>query len=191
MKEHNIWRKTPLRAGLSDFAVLTALLFFAPNAQAQSGSASGMFGVEEVIIQYTRLGNAKTAEACGLSREKFADILKNTLQDNGVPAIPVDEAKPALAGVTRIDLVPSVFSYNGQGLDCISWVSLSVESRNRVHIPPIDIPRSVIITYWREGALISSDQITHQRVVGDALQKQAKLFADQYKLDQPPALPSQ
>jgi hypothetical protein len=64
-------------------------------------------------------------------------------------------------------------------------------SGRRVHIPPVDIPRSVTVTYWRDGALVSSGQVTHQQVVGGELEKQAKLFADQYKLDQPPPLPSQ
>jgi len=48
----------------------------------------------------------------------------------------------------------------------------------------------VTITYWRDDALVSSGQVTHQQIISDALQKQAKLFADQYKLDQPPPLPN-
>lgn len=173
-------------------AALAALLFFSslPAAAQTQGVAPAMFNVKEVVVQYAHFGNPQTAEGCGLSREDLAALLNKELTLNGVPAIAVTEAKPAILGTARIEMVPDIFSFNSQGLDCTSWVSLAAESRNSVHIPPVDVSRNVMITYWREGVLLASSQATHQRVVGEALQKLARKFAQQYKLDQPAEVPA-
>jgi hypothetical protein len=173
------------------FFIFLCFMLMPALAQAQGSSAPAMFAVKEVVVQFAHFGNAKTADDCGLSQEELAFILNKTLKENGVPAISVAEAKPPMIGAARIELAPDIFSFNSQGLDCTSWVSLSAESRNSVHIPPVDISRNVTITYWHEGTLLSSSQTTHERTVADALQKLVRHFAQQYKLDQPPPLPEQ
>jgi len=170
---------------------LTAFLFMLMPACvfAQGGSAPAMFDVREVVIQFTSFGDPETANSCGLSREELASMLNKTLQDNGVPAIPVTEANPPVIGTARIELLPEIFSFNSQGLDCTSWVSLTAQSRNSLHIPPVNISRNVTVTYWRQGLLLSSSQATHEHIVSDALQKLTLQFARQYRLDQPAVAP--
>ncbi len=171
-----------------------AVVFFlaAPSlAHAQGGSAPAMFNVKEVVVQYAHFGDPETADTCGLSREELAAALVKTLKDDNVPAMPAAEANPPMIGNARIELVSDIFSFNSQGLDCTSWVSLTAQSRNSVHIPPVDISRNVTITYWHEGALLSSSQATHQHIISDTLQKLARHFAQQYKLDQPTIVPKQ
>lgn len=170
-------------------AVCAFLVLIASPAIAQNGTAPGMFNVKDVIVQFARFGDPETADSCGLSREDLAAALNKTLKDKGVPATPVTEAEPPVLGAARIELVPEVFSFNSQGLDCTSWLSLTAQSQNSVHIPPVDISRNVMITYWHEGVLLSSSQATHERIIGEALQRLGQKFAQQYKLDQPPALP--
>jgi hypothetical protein len=168
------------------------LLLLTPSyARAQGGSAPAMFDVKEVIVQYAHFGDPETADTCGLAREELAAALTKTLKDNGVPAIAVSEANPPILGTARIDLEPEIFSFNSQGLDCTSWVSLTAQSQNSAHIPPVDISRNVTITYWHQGVLLSSSQATHEHIVSDALQRLARQFAQQYKLDQPAVMPKQ
>lgn len=173
------------------FSKCLMLLALMPAVAYAQGAAPPMFGVEEVVIQIPHFGNDKTADECGLDSATLSDIIEDTLKDNNVPAVSVAEAKPSVLGVARINLLPDVFSFNSQGLDCTSWVSLSAESRNSVRIPPVDTSRNVTISYWREGTLLASSQTTHERTVGEALRKLGRHFAEQYKLDQPPPLPKQ
>jgi hypothetical protein len=170
---------------------LALLLAAIPSFACAQGAAPAMFGVEEVIVQIPHFGNDKTADECGLDPSELSDILEQTLQQNNVPAVSVAEAKPSVIGIARINLLPDVFSFNSQGLDCTSWVSLAAESRNSVRIPPVDTSRNVTISYWREGIMLASSQTTHERTVGEALRKLARQFATQYKLDQPPPVPKQ
>jgi hypothetical protein len=167
------------------------LLALTPSAVMAQGAAPAMFGVEEAVIQVPHFGNDKTADECGLDPGPLLDIIEKTLQDKNVPAVSVAEAKPSVIGVARINLVPDIFSFNSQGLDCTSWITLTAESRNSVRIPPVDTSRNVTITYWREGMMLGSNQTTHQGVIGEAFRKLALDFAKRYKLDQPPPLPKQ
>jgi hypothetical protein len=160
------------------------------TAQAQT-SAPALFDVQEIIVQYTHFGDPKTADACGLVREDLAKIIGKIMQDNGVPAFSVVEAKPPEIDVARIDLVPEIYTFSGNGLDCTSWVSLTAKSEGNVHVPPVDAPRNVTVIYWRQGLMLSSSQALHARVVGEAMQKLAGQFAQKYRLDQPPPLPAQ
>jgi hypothetical protein len=175
--------------GNKTFSAAFLLALIPACAAAQVSSAPAMFNVREVIVQFAHFGDPETAGTCGLSREELAAQLNKTLQDNGVPAIPVTDANPPQLGVARIELAPDIFSFNSQGLDCTSWVSLVAQSQNTVHIPPVDISRNVTVTYWHGGVLLSSSQATHEHIVGEALQKLARQFAQQYKLDQPASIP--
>ena len=138
-----------------------------------------------------RFGDAQIAATCDLSREGIAAALEKTLSDAGVPAIPVDQAKPPAFDVARIDLVPEVFSFNDGGLDCTSWVDLSAESHENLHIAPVGAPRAVTVDYWRQGLLLESGETQHEQAVEGAFQKLATRFAESYRRAQPPKLPGQ
>jgi hypothetical protein len=167
------------------------LLALIPATALAQGAAPAMFGVEDIVIQIPHFGDDKTADSCGLDPSELADTIEETLKDHNVPVSSVTEAKPSAIGVARVNLLPDIFTFNSQGLDCTSWVSLAAESRNSVRIPPVDTSRSVTISYWREGTMLASSQSTHERAVVEAFRKLARQFAEQYKLDQPPSLPKQ
>ncbi len=170
---------------------ISLLLVLTPSFAQAQGAAPAMFGVEEVVVQVPHFGNDRSADQCGLDTGPLSDVIEKALQDKTVPAVSVTEAKPSVIGVARVNLVSDIFSFNSQGLDCTSWISLTAESRNSVRIPPVDTSRNVTITYWREGIMLASNQTTHERVVEEAFRKLAANFARQFKLDQPPPLPKQ
>ena len=167
---------------------LIALLALVPLHAHAQGAAPAMFGVEDIIIQFPHFGNDKTADACGLDAQTISDAIEQTLQERKVPVMAVATAKPSMVGVARINLLSDVFSFNNQGLDCTSWISLTAESHNSVRIPPVDTIRNVTVTYWREGTMLSSSQSTHAHLVIDTARKLASHFAQQYKVDQPPSV---
>jgi len=169
-------------------AALAALLLTPGFAHAQ-GSAPAMFGVKEVLIQYARFSNPKTADACSLSREDLARAIDKVLTENNIPALTATDAKPPMMGAARIELIPELSTINNGSLDCTSWVSLTAETRNNLRIPPVDTPRSVTVTYWHQGAIIASEHSGHEGLAEDILKKMALQFAQQYRLDQPPEVP--
>jgi hypothetical protein len=171
--------------------LLLGACLWAPSLAEAQGSAPALFNVGEIIVQYTHFGDPQAADACGLVREDLANIINKSLIEDGVPAFPVTDAKPAQIGVARIDLVPEIYSFSSNGLDCVSWISLTAKNTATVEVPPVDAPRSVTVIYWQQGLMLSSSQSLHARVVGEAMQKLVKKFAQKYKLDQPPPLPEQ
>lgn len=170
--------------------LLMSLLFVSAVEPLYAQSAGpAMLDVKEVLIQSPRFGDTKAADQCGLTREELTGLLEKTLKDNDVPAFSVAEAKPPMLDRARIELMPEIATLNSGGLDCTSWVSLTAQGRASVVIPPVAVARTVTVTYWHDGILLDSDQTTHQRLVGEALEKLARAFAQQYRLDQPPDLP--
>jgi hypothetical protein len=164
------------------------LNFFLPGiAHADSAAAPAMFDVEEVIVMPPHFGNDKVAQTCSLTADELGTALTKALRNAGVPAIAMLEAKPPVQGRARISLVTDVFSLNSEGLDCTSWISLTAETRNSVHVPPVDLARNVAVVYWHEGTMLASGQTTHERLITEAMLKMATHFADQYKMDQPVA----
>ena len=178
----NLMRRIASLIGLGVLLTLPAV--------AQQGGTAAMAQVKEVLLQFANFGNTKASGECGLSRESLSDELQRTLKLGSVPFIPINEAKPAMMGVARIDLLPEVITVYNEGLGCTSWVSLAAQSKASVRIPPVELPRSVTISYWRGGQMISSNQTSHPRLVIEAIQKLAKQFSEQYRLDQPPPLPN-
>lgn len=161
-----------------------------PSITHAQGAAPGMTGVQEVLVQYTHFTNSKAADICGLEREAIAKTLGNVLAENAVPALTVTNAKPPMMGVARIDLVPEISTVATQSLDCLSWVSLTAQTQSNVRLPPVDVLRNVKVVYWQQGILITSSQATHADQVSEYLKKMALQFAQQYRIDQPPALPA-
>jgi hypothetical protein len=172
---------------LSPFVLLAFLLL--PTAVHAQGAAPGMSDVQEVVVQYVHFTTPKAADICGLERETLTNTINKTLTDNAVPAFSVANAKPPMMGVARIELVPEISTISNQSLDCTSWVSLTAQTQSNVRIPPVEVLRNVKIVYWQQGILVPSSQSTHVDQVNDFLTKMAQQFAQQYRMDQPPALP--
>lgn len=170
--------------------VFSFLLTFLPTQVFAQGAAPGMSGVQEVMVQYTHFTVPKTSDMCGLEREAIANAINKTLTENAVPAFPSALAKPPMMGVARIELAPEIATIASQSLDCTSWVSLSAQTQSNTRVPPIDILRNVKIVYWQQGALITSSQSTHADQVIELLTKLSTQFAKQYRMDQPPLLPT-
>lgn len=152
------------------------------------GSAPAMLNVKEIILQPLRTGDAEIANSCGVSRKDVGATIIENLSKEKVPVIPISEARPPIVGVARIDLIPEVVTLNTQGGDCTSWLSMVAQTQNTLVIPPVEVPRNVIITYWRSGMIVSSTQTGHGEALNKAVQKLTKLFSKQYKIDQPPDL---
>ena len=175
------------RHGFS-FVLLPLCLALAPMQARAQGSAPELFGVREVVVDYARFVDPKAADSCNLSREKIASVLAKSLEGTTVPAIAALDAKPPVIGVARIQLVPQIASHMGENFDCVSWISLSAESRAAAVIAPITTLRSFTAVYWHQQVKAASGASTHPQLVGEILQKMATQFAQQYRLDQPPAL---
>jgi hypothetical protein len=173
-------------------AIAVSLACFAvvsPSIAYADGAAPDMMGVREVVIDYARFADPKAAESCGLSREQIANVLAKAFVGTNVPFVPVNEAKPPVLGVARIELIPEITSHTNETLDCVSYLSLSAENRVNAVIPPVATLRSVTVVYWRQRTMAASNQSTHVNLVNTVLEKMAAQFAQQYRLDQPPELP--
>ena len=170
----------------------TALAFLGfwlmPVAAHAQGSAPEMFGVNEVVVDYVRFDDPSASDSCSLSRDDVAAVLAKALAGSGVPAVPVADAKPVVAGMARIELIPEISTYMDENLGCVSWISLSAESRSKVIIPPVNALRSETIVYWRQHTKVASGQSAHAQTVDNVLQKMASQFVQQYRLDQPPQI---
>jgi len=171
-------------------ATAFALFALVPDHAQAGGSATApaMYNVEEVVVQPIHFGDPKIAKTCSLSQDEIGAVVLKTLRDNGVPANSSLEAKPPVQGLARINLVTDIFSLNSQGLDCTSWISLTAETHNSVHVPPVDLARNVAVVYWHEGSMLASGQVIHDRLVDETITKLARHLADQYKADQPAAV---
>jgi hypothetical protein len=173
------------------FFLLSSLVYssLAPISAHAQGAAPEMFGVSEVIIEYARFDDPKTANGCGLSREEIASALVESFAGTTVPTVAAVEARPPVMGIARIQLIPEISTYMNENFDCISWVSLSAESHANTVIPPINTLRSITAIYWRQHAKVASGQSNHSQQVKALLKKLADQFAQQYRLDQPPVIP--
>lgn len=164
-------------------------LSFAPATARAEGSIPALADVAAIQVQPGRMGNKAASDTCGLSSgEVSAEILK-ALKELQLPATSIMETPSDTQGRLKIELYPDVVTINSQNVDCITWLSLSAQSRSTLVVPPSRLPRNVTISYWRGGMMISSTQISHQRMVKEGLDKLAGQLAKQYRLDQPPALP--
>ena len=167
--------------------LLLSSCLFSLQAHAQ-GAAPEMFGVREIVINFAHFDDAEASDACGLSRDQVAGVLTKALAGTGVPVISIVDAKPMATGVARINLIPEISTHSDENLGCVSWVSLSAESHARLSIPPVNTLRGVTVLYWRQHTVVSSGQSIHEQRIDEVLQKMAGMFAQQYKLDQPPEI---
>lgn len=176
------------KGGLALLVVLSFCL--APLAAQAEGSAPALLGIQEILVKQPKLGDDASSDICGLSANDMSDLILKKLKEDGAPAYSALEAPAIQTGTTsRIDLSPEVVTLERQGFDCTSWISLTAQSRETLTIVPVRVPRSVYVTYWRGGLIVSSTQTSHRRAVNDALGKLAVQFSRQYRNDQPPPLP--
>jgi len=161
---------------------------FFPGISYAQGFAPELYGVGEVVLEYPRFEDTEAAGSCHLSRDDVNAALNASFVGSSVPVTPVARAKPLVMGVARIHLIPELSSHSDENLGCVSWISLSAESRTDVIIPPVSAPRSVTIVYWRLHGKAFSNQSVHPQKVAEVLRQMAQRFAQQYKIDQPASL---
>lgn len=169
------------------FFVLLAACAVSSDVLAQS-AAPELYGVKEVILEYTRFDSPKVSDACSLSREQVSGVLAKSFAGTSVPAIPSIDAKPPMIGVARIQLIPQISTYSNESLECVSWIGLSAESHSNIVIPPVQTARSVRVIYWQSRMQVSSGQSNHEQKVSDAIRKMAENFTQQYRVAQPPEI---
>jgi len=170
------------------FALLGAVMLMPAAGNAQESAAQGLYGVKEILVRPVRFDDAATAKSCRLDPGELDALIMKELQDNNLPAIPEAEARPSLMDVARINLIPQIVPYNSQGLDCVTWVSMYAESRNHLRVLPIEIPRVVVVLYWRQGQLVSSAVSVHADHVDNALHTMIHEFGVRYVTAQPPTV---
>ncbi|MFY9288619.1 MAG: hypothetical protein WAO98_08985 [Alphaproteobacteria bacterium] len=161
-----------------------------PSLAHAQASAPALYGVQEVVYHYAQFPNAKDTETCKMNREDIAASIKKILKGNNINALSVTEAKPPMMGIARIELIPEVTTSTKGGLDCTSFISLTARTKANVKIPPIETMRHVTIIYWQQTAMIPTDLSVHATTVLNGISKMAEAFAQQYHIDQPPALPT-
>lgn len=152
-----------------------------------------LLNVKEIVIQNPRIGNPRAADMCSLSQQDFLNSIDRTMKTDNVPAVLINKAKPGLASIARIDVIPEIVAIdnavqNKTDENCTTWVSLVAQTQNVLVVPPVETPRSVVVTYWRSGLIVQSPQTSHNRLVNETLQKLTRDFDKQYQVAQPPDL---
>jgi hypothetical protein len=166
------------------FSALLCLFLVPLKAQAQ-GAAPGLYGVGEIVVDYVKFDDPKASDICSLSREDIAVIIAKSFAGTNVPVTAVVDVKPPVAGVARINLVSEISTIVDDSMNCMSWISLSAESRASIVIPPVTTLRGVTVVYWRQHNRVVSGQSLHPERIGETLKKMIDQFAQQYRIDQP------
>lgn len=164
---------------------------FVPLASAHAeASAPALFGVKEIQIEHARMGNAAASAACGTSGGEIAKMVEDSLKMDNLPVFSMVNAPNEKPDSVRITLLPEVTTLQPTDKSCVSWLSLSAQSRNTLLISPLPTPRHAMVTYWSGGVMISSNVSSHSRTINEAVDKLCAQFSRQYRLDQPPVLPA-
>lgn len=189
----NVWSVPIVTSGnkiIRRFGVCLAIacLVLPSLAKAQESAAQGLYGIKEILVRPVHFDDPAAAKTCRLTGEDLDAVILQELKDNKLPATPEKDARPSTAEVPRILLVPQIVPYNSQGLDCITWVALSAETRNHVRVLPIEIPRVVNVIYWRHGEIVASAVSVHGDHVAQSLHSMIREFGQRYMLAQPPTV---
>ena len=174
----------------SKFFVLlgASALLAVPAAEAQESAAQGLYGVREILVRGVHFDEPAVAKSCRLTSEDLDATILQELKDNGLPAIPENNARPTTSEMPRILLVPQIVPYNSQGLDCVTWVALSAETRNHLRVLPIEVPRVINVIYWRHGEIVASANSVHGEHVATSLHNMIHEFGVKYAQAQPPTV---
>lgn len=154
-------------------------------------SAPSLYMVGELMVHSARLGNPAMTASCGLSSGEVSHIVLKSLKNDNLPAISIINAPPPKNNVARIDILPTMMSIKTDDKTCTSWISLSAQTRDLVVLPPLEVPRNVVVTYWDGGLLVHSRIEGHAQATINAVDKLAEQFSRQYRMDQPPDLSQQ
>ena len=166
----------------------TLIMALASTAMAQESAAQGLYGVREILVRPVKFDDPALAKSCRLESEDLDALIMSELKGNGLPVFAEKDARPSTGDVARIILVPQIVPFNSQGLDCVTWVAMSAESRNHLRVLPIEIPRVVNVIYWRFGELVTSAVSVHGDHVTASLHNMIHHFGDRYKAAQPPTV---
>jgi hypothetical protein len=174
--------------GLACCLFLLSFIAIPSFAHAQESAAQALYGVKEILVRPVKFDDPALAKTCRLEGGWLDELIMKELQDNGLPAVAENNASPSTMNVARIILVPQIVPFNSQGLDCITWVALSAESRNHLRVLPVEIPRVINVIYWRRGELVTSAVSVHGDHVTTSLRNMIREFGQRYKLAQPPTV---
>lgn len=189
MNANNFMRRRSCAAGKS--LIVAALLALFPFCAAKAeGAATAMYGVKEILVHYPRINNPDAAGFCGLAHVDLLAGMIKSLKAYNIPIFPPLEAMPPQIGIPRIELWPEIYTLNNEGVGCTSWIAMTARTENDLVIPPINIPRSVVVTYWDKGTMVTSSENQHMRVVSAAVIKLGEEFANRYVSDQPATTPA-
>lgn len=158
------------------------------SVYSQESAVQSLYGVKEILVRSVRFDDMTLAKTCRLTVEDLDATILQELKDNNLPATPEKDARPTMVENPRILLVPQIVPYNNQGLDCVTWVSLSAETKNHLRVLPIEVPRIVNVIYWRSGEIVASAVSVHADHVNVALHKMIHNLGQKYMLAQPPTV---
>jgi hypothetical protein len=171
------------------FCFLTSFVGLVAATSAIAGpSAPALFGVQEIMVEHGRMGNEAASANCGTSGGEVATMVEKALKMDNLPVFSVIDAPDVREGAARISLLPEVVTLQPTDKSCISWISLTAQSRSTFMIPPVSVPRDAIVNYWHAGVMVGSNPSSHARTINEAIDKMAAQFSRQYRLDQPPSL---
>jgi hypothetical protein len=159
-----------------------------PEPPAQIKTAPSLFSVGEFQIQHGRIANQRASAICGTSTGEVAKMVSSAFRTDGIPSFPVIGAPDPKPDVERVDVYPDVVTLQPRDNECVSWVSLTVQSRGALTISPVQTPRDLNVVYWTAGMMVGSSVNSHPATLNDAFQKLSSLLSRQYRADQPPAV---
>ena len=180
--------KLSLLSCCSLLVLLSTPVRAADEAPPKPKTAPSLFSVGEFQIQHGRLANQKASATCGTSTGEVAKMVTTAFKTDGLPSFAVIGAPDPKKDVERVDVYPDVVTLQPRDNECVSWVSLTVQSRAALTIEPILVPRDLNVVYWTAGMMVGSSVNGHPAALNDAFQKISSLLSRQYRADQPPAV---
>ncbi|NCC03531.1 MAG: hypothetical protein EOM37_05720 [Proteobacteria bacterium] len=153
-----------------------------------NGVVPSLYGVDNFLIHQARLANDVASANCGVSSRTASETTLASLKTATLSVVSASEINKLDKDSSTVTILPEVVTMQPNEKSCLSWVSLSVQTRNVVNLPPRKDPRDIKLVYWEGGLLVSTSPHAHQRGVNEALFKLSSLLSTQYFRDQPPKL---
>lgn len=188
----NAWSEpTVMSANKVLLASLSLAIIAAPSdsfAQESVATAPSLYAVGEFQVQHARIANPKASGNCGTSTGEATKMVVGALKANKLPTLHVIGAPAALKNVERIDVFPDIVTLQPRDNECVTWVSLTAQSRAALRLQPVPTPRDLAVTYWTGGLMVGSPAANHPTSLHEAIQKLSQQLARQYFADQPPTI---
>jgi len=160
----------------------------APVAAPAPAAAPALYNVRELQVQHGRLANPTASANCSTSSGEVASMVIKAFKADGLPAFSVLGAPARTPGIARVDIYPDVVTLQPHDKECVTWVSLTAQSKDVLRVYPVETPRNLITTYWTGGLMIASSITGHAMALNDAIVKLTAAFSRQFRIDQPPSL---